>query len=116
MAPIYEEITLSWEGKDVVVRPTFKMVQRIEAGGISIFGVYQSITRGEPRVTQIAEVISALLISGGAKSAIPELVYQRIVHATSDEWERIAHAIFRVFMPPDTRAGNSEGPEDGADT
>lgn len=116
MAPIYEEITLSWDDKDVIVRPTFRMVQKIEAGGVSIFAVYQSITRCEPRVTQIAEVVSALLLSGGAKMATPERVYQRIVHSSAEEWGRIAHAIFTVFMPPDTRSGNSEAPEDGANT
>lgn len=114
MAPMYEQVTLSWEGKDVVVRPTFKMVQRIEGQGISIFGVYQSIARGEPRVTQIAEIVSALLVSGGVK-VNPEKVYARIVRSGEEEWSRIAHVILAVFMPQETRSKNLEGPEDGAD-
>lgn len=115
MAPIYDQITLSWEDKEVTVRPTFRMVQRIESRGISIFGVYQSITRGEPRVTQVAEIISELLTSGGVKSATPEKVYQRIVHSGEGEWESISHAILAVFMPRDPRSGNSEDPEDGVE-
>lgn len=83
------------------------MVQRIEARGISIFGVYQSITRGEPRITQVAEVVSELLVAGGAKTAIPEKVYQQIVHSDYAEWERIAHAILAVFMPREKSRGNS---------
>lgn len=113
MASIYEEVTLSWEDKEYTVQPTFRMVQRIEGRGISIFGVYNSITQGEPRVTQVAEIISALLTSGGAKTATPEKVYKRIVHSDEDEWARIANAILAVFMPRDTRSGNSAVPEEG---
>ncbi len=116
MAQIYDQITLSWEGKDVIVQPTFRMVQRIESRGISIYGVYQSIANGEPRVTQVAEIISELLVSGGAKSATPEKVYQRIVYSPDEEWARISHAIGAVFMPRDPRSGNSEGLGDGAET
>lgn len=105
MSSIYEQITLSWDGKDVVVQPTFRMVQRIESGGISIFGVYQSLVKGEPRVTQVAEIISVLLMSGGVQ-VTAEKVFQRIVHSDEIEWARIAHAILAVFMPTESRSGN----------
>ncbi len=116
MASIYDQITLSWEGKEVEVRPTFRMVQKIESRGISIFGVYQSLGQGEPRVTQVAEIICELLMSGGVKSVTPEKVYQRIVYASQDEWSRISHAIVAVFMPRDLRSGNSRGLGEGAET
>jgi len=116
MSAIFEEITLSWEDKEVVVQPTFRMVQSIESKGISIFATYESIRLNEPRVTHVAEIVSSLLISGGARSATPEKVYQRICRAPQEEWTAIAAAILAVFMPKDTRSKNSEGPEEsGAD-
>ena len=98
MSAIYEEVTLSWRDKEITVRPTFRLVQQIEARGISLFGVYKSLREGEPRITQVAEIISELLKSGGAVAPVDE-VYARIVHSSPEEWERIAFAISAVFMP-----------------
>lgn len=113
MSTIYEPITLSWKGKEITVQPTFRLVQNIESRGVSIYAVYQSIARGEPRVTQVAEIISALLVSGGAKATVEE-VYSHLVRSDDKSWESIALAIFAVFMPRDTRSGNSEGLEEEA--
>ena len=48
MAAVYEEIVLAWKGEQYTVKPSFRMVQRIEAGGISIAGVTHWISEGQP--------------------------------------------------------------------
>lgn len=125
MAPIYEEIILSWEGKEYTVQPSYEMVQRIESGprAISILGVCHRMWRGEPPVSLVAVIISHMLQSGGAKGATPAMVYGHLMRlAMSDgggdeEWNRVAAAISTAFVPQEQSSGNSEGlVGDGADS
>jgi hypothetical protein len=115
MAAIYEEIVLAWEGEQYTVRPDYRMVQRIEAAGISIFGVCQRMSRGEPQMSQVSEMIARMLQSGGAKRVTPERVYAHLLtQADEKEFQRIAMALMTAFIPRERDSGNSEGPEDGA--
>lgn len=115
MSAIYEEIVLSWEGKEYTVRPDYRMVQRIEARGISILGVCQRLSRGEPQMSQVSEIIGYMLQSGGAKRATPERVYAHLVtHADATEIERIASALMTAFIPQERNPGNSGAPVEGA--
>lgn len=117
MAPIYREIVLSWRGEEVTVQPSYRMVQRIEASGISIVGVLESIRRGEPRLSQVGEIVSHMLQSGGAKNATPELVWTHLAaHMTDEEWIRIVEALSIAFIPQEKTQGNSAAPVDGADS
>lgn len=115
MGAIYEEIVLAWDKEHYTVRPDYRMVQRIEARGISIIGVCRRMTQGEPPMSQVAEIISHMLQSGGAKTATPERVYEHLVtNADSEELERIGVAIMNAFVPKARSSGNSEGPANGA--
>lgn len=117
MAPIYNEIVLAWDGKEVTVQPSYRMVQRIEASGISIVGVLESIRRGEPRLSQVGEIVSHMLQSGGAKSATPERVWAHLAaHMTDEEWIRIVEALSIAFIPQEKPPGNSDGREGAADS
>lgn len=117
MAAIYEEIVLAWDGEDYTIQPDFRMVQRIEARGISILGVCHRIERGDPPTSQVAEIIAHMLKSGGAKRATPERVYEHLAaRADAEEWSRICTAIIMGFIPQEPDSGNSGGPGDGADT
>ncbi len=117
MSAIYEEIVLAWDGKEYTVHPDYRMVQRIEARGISIMGVCDRWQRGEPPASQIAEILAHMLQSGGAKKATPARVYAHLAaHADGDEWLRVYTAILRAFIPQETDPGNSGGPEDGPET
>lgn len=116
MSAFYEEIVLAWGGEEYTVQPDYRMVQRIEARGISILGVSQRMARGEPQMSQVSEIISLMLQSAGAKRVTPEKVYAHLMtHADAKEFERIAEALMVAFVPRDKDSGNSEGPGDGAD-
>lgn len=116
MAPIYREIVLSWRGEEVTAQPSYRMVQQIEASGISIVGVIESIRRGEPRLSQVGEILSQLLRSGGAKTATPELVWAHLAaHMTDEEWIRIVEALSVAFIPQEKPPGNSEAPGGGGE-
>ena len=116
MAPMYEEIVLGWEGEEYTVQPDYRMVQRIESRGISIVGVCQRMSRGEPPMSQVAEIVAHMLQSGGAKNAKPERIYAHLMaNAEAEELERITTALMTAFVPQERSSGNSEGrPVDGA--
>ena len=117
MAAVYEEIVLAWKGEEYTVQPSFRMAQRIEAGGISIAGVTYRISEGQPPTTQIATILAHMLTSGGAKGATPVRVYEHLAaHADTEEWMRIHTAISMAFIPREPDQGNSGGPADGAET
>ena len=116
MAPIYEEIHLVWKGDEYTIQPSFRMVQRIESGGISIFDVCERVKRGEPQMSLVAQIISHMLHSGGAKRATPERVYEHLsTIEDAKEWEQIWWALVKAFIPQEPDQGNSGGPVDGAE-
>ncbi len=116
MAAVYQEIVLAWNGEEYTVHPDFRMVQRIEARGISIMGVIERFQRGEPPASQVAEIIAHMLTSGGAKHVTPERVYAHLSASTDQkEWWRIYTAITLSFVPQEPDPGNSGGLADGAE-
>lgn len=116
MAAVYEEIVLAWEGEEYTVQPDFRMVQRIESGGISIIGVCQRTSRGEPPMSHVAEILAHMLQSGGAKTATPERVYAHLMaKADAKEVGRILMAITAAFVPVERPSGNSAAPAAGGD-
>lgn len=118
MAPIYQEVVLSWKGKDYTIHPDFRMVQDIEALGISISGVIGGMSRGEPQISQVSTIVSFMLNSGGAKNCTPKLVYDWAASFKRIDYEKIQIAIIMGFIPmePEPYSGNSGGPVDGAET
>lgn len=114
MSAFYEEIVLAWKGKEYTVQPDYSMVQKIESRGVSIIGVTQRMSRGEPPVSQVAQIIAHMLQSGGAKNVTPSDVYEHlVVAATEEEWRRIAAALMTAFVPRGRSSGNSEAPANG---
>lgn len=122
MSAIYEEIVLAWEGEEYTVQPDYRMVQRIEASkpsglGISIVRLLTDLETAHPPVSQVSDVVSLMLRSGGAKKAMPEDVFAHLMtHATVEEWSRIRVALATAFIPQERRSGNSVAPANGADS
>ena len=118
MAPVYQEVTLNWEGKEYTIQPSFRMVQEIESGTISISGVIRKMVLGEPQMSQIAAIVCHMLKSGGVKNLTAEMVYARAAQWKQGEYELIQIAIVMAFIPlePESDSGNSGGPVDGAET
>lgn len=117
MTAIYEEIVLAWDGEEITIHPNYRLVQKIEARGLSIMAVVNKLVSGEePPMSHVAEIIAHMLVSGGAKRATPERVYEYLVaRAKGDEYLRIATALITAFIPRETDPGNAEGPGDGAE-
>lgn len=116
MSAIYKEIVLSWEGKQYNVHPSFRMVQRIEATGISIMGVVTKINSGNPPFSQIAEIVAFMLFSAGCNKVRTEDIYAYLTRCDNEEWLRVTTAVTLAFIPEAPAVGNSEGLEDGADS
>ena len=98
MSAIYEEVTLSWDGEEYTVTPTYKMVQQIEQQ-VSIAGLAARIDEGQPPLSHIAYVISFLLSKAG-KYISPDEVYAEIVSGMDGESMRdLAAVAVSAFVP-----------------
>ena len=61
MAAVYHEIVLAGDGEEYTVRPSFLMVQLIEANGISIVGVCHRFERGDIHWTATPDLLPSCL-------------------------------------------------------
>lgn len=116
MAAIYVEIVLAWDGEEYTIQPSFNMVQRIEAAGISIMGVINGIHTGQPIASKMGTIIAHMLHSGGARGVTAEQVYAYLASCSPQEWLKITTAITTAFLPQEPESGKSEALGDGGET
>lgn len=115
MAAIYDEIVLSWGGEEYTIQPSYRMIQSIESQGVSIVGVSQRLIQGEPPISLVAQIVSHMLRSAGAKAS-PDQVYEHLMtEADSDEIAYICEAVVSAFTPrKKDQEGNAEQPRTAA--
>lgn len=99
MAAIFDEVTLTWDGEEYTVTPTYRMIQHIEQT-VSIAGMANRIASGDPPMSHITFVIAYLLRSAGAKGVNPEDVYEHVMSTMDpDEVHEMATVVMTAFVP-----------------
>lgn len=106
MAPVFQELVLSWNGEEYRTTPTMALINRIEAQGISLSGIAHMTSQGRPPFGHIATAISMILNHAGAKTT-PEQVYSEITQASLDDLGAMIEAIMLAAFP---WAGKAEAP------
>lgn len=111
MAAIYDEIVLSWGGEEYTIQPSYGMIQAIESQGVSIVGVSQRLMQGDPPISLVAQIVSHMLRTAGAK-ATPQEVYEHLMtDADSDEIASVCEAVISAFTPrKKDQEGNGDQP------
>lgn len=115
MAAIFNEVVISYEGKEYSVKPTFDIINRIEmpatAGGlgISLSGLAARAANGDVAVSEVSKVVALLLNVSGAKVS-PEDVYVAIMTAEDPRQyiDVISKAIFPVTKPAKAEEGSKK--------
>ena len=118
MAPIYKEISLTWEGTEYTVTPTYQMIQRIEQQ-ISLAGLLQRMSERQPPLSQLADLISMCLREAGctAASADAESINAELYKpGAAETLATAAYAILVALLPESTPRGNGGAPAKGAST
>lgn len=64
MAPVYEEITLEWNGKEYCITPTYGTIQKIEQS-ISLAHLLDMVVNERAPTSQLADLLSAALRAAG---------------------------------------------------
>lgn len=109
MAAIYQELELEWRGETYRVTPTYRTIQRIEQK-ISIAATVARIGKGEPPVSQIADIVAILLHQAGAKDVSAEEIYADMMLDDDGELFRSnSLAVMTAFMPQ-RDSGNAQAP------
>jgi len=102
MAAIFEDVAITYAGKQYTVKPTFDMINRVEMSkvsgglGISLAGLTARVSRGDAPVTEVAKILALMLVSAGA-DATPEDVYVEIM--TGTDARPLIEAVTSAFFP-----------------
>lgn len=98
MSAIFNEMRLTWKGKEYRVKPTMALLNKIEQE-VSLSRLAARITTGDAPFSHLALVISHFLRSAGAAQASPEAVYQVIMSAEQEAVAQMAGAVMLAVFP-----------------
>jgi len=117
MAPIYEKITLEWNGKTYNVTPTYEMIEEIEQR-LSLAKLLARASQNAPPLSQYARLLSYALRFAGCEDddATPEAINAEMY--TAENCRRLsesATAILFALVPTKVPRGNEGAPPQGAE-
>ncbi len=95
---MFDDVYISWEGKEYCITPTFQMLRRLEGQGISIAGVAARTAGGQPPMSQVAEIIAFLLQQQGVK-ATAEKVYEEMCYSNRQDVADLTTVVLSAFFP-----------------
>src|SRR5690625_840713 len=97
MTVIFEPVTIGWQGKEYEIKPTLKLLTRIEEH-VSLVALARSTADGEPRITQISKAIAVMLQSVGVE-ATEEQIYQELMHGGAEFMTNMMMAVVMAAFP-----------------
>jgi len=98
MAAIYEPVTITWDGTEWEVTPTYRMVQKIEQH-VSIAGLAARLEEGQPPISHIAYVISFLLTQAGKIVSADEVYAAMVTDLDAEQMQAFASIAVAAFVP-----------------
>ena len=97
MAAVFQKVEVEWQGKTYHINPTMRVINDIEQE-ISLARFASRLASGDAPMAHLATILSKLLVSAGAKAS-PELVYQELMHGTSEQIGAVASSVMEAVFP-----------------
>ncbi len=98
MSAIYDPVTLTWDGEEYTVTPTYRMVQQIEQH-VSIAGLAARLQEGQPPISHIAFVVSYLLSKAGKPVSAEDVYAAMVTDMDADAMQEFASVAVSAFVP-----------------
>ena len=98
MSGVFRDVTLLWNGKQVSVTPSMRLLRSIEREEISLTDIAIRTTQGRPPVSHLAYVIAAMLQSGGVK-VTEEDVFNELMTGSPEQITALIEAVLLAFSP-----------------
>lgn len=112
MAAIYEEIEIAWKGKTYAIKPTYRLIQRVEQK-LSIAALMKRLLDGEVPFSQVADLLFVVLSAAGCRDVTEEELWEAMWGGDqNNEFLTMGWNVLRNFMPtPKEKPGNAEAPK-----
>lgn len=116
MAPVYQEISLAWNGKDYTITPTYALIQRLEQR-LSLAALLSRALGGSPPLSQLADLLAEVLQAAGCKD--DDATAEEINAELYDEHNaailtKAAINVLLALLPQKVSRGNVKAPAKGA--
>lgn len=100
MAGVFRDVTIKWDGVDVTVTPSLRLLRTIEQGDVSLTDIAIRTSQGRPPVSHLAFVITKLLQAGGIK-VDEDRVYFELMTGKPEQIQALIEAVLLAFSPAD---------------
>lgn len=100
MAGVFRDVTIKWDGVDVTVTPSLRLLRTIEQGDVSLTDIAIRTSQGRPPVSHLAFVITKLLQAGGVK-VDEDRVYFELMTGKPEQIQALIEAVLLAFSPAD---------------
>ena len=100
MAGVFRDVTIKWDGVDVTVTPSLRLLRTIEQGDVSLTDIAVRTSQGRPPVSHLAFVIAKLLHAGGVKVE-EDRVYFELMTGKPEQIQALIEAVLLAFSPAD---------------
>lgn len=94
---VFDDVTISWGGKDYTFRPHMRLVRKIDAE-VNLSKMAVGFMRGEIVVSHLAYALEMCLREAGAKNVSPDDIYQAVAYNDEDALD-IAIDIVNALSP-----------------
>lgn len=98
MAGVFRDVTIKWDGVDVMVTPSLRLLRAIEQGNVSLTDIAIRTSQGRPPVSHLAFVIAKLLEAGGVK-VDEDRVYFELMTGKPEQIQALIEAVLLAFSP-----------------
>lgn len=109
MAAIFQELVLTWGGKEYRVAPSMALLNKIEQQGVSLSGIILRTAEGNPPLSHIATAVFYFLTAAGARVTWED-VYAEVAQFREDVLAETINAIRLAAFPYSGKAAAPETP------
>ena len=106
MSAVFRTLTLTWEGKTYEVKPTMRLLNKIEQQ-VSLVTLARSLSTSHPQLSLLSYVFAEFLREGGA-IVEDEEVYREVMTGDIDNLFAMRDAIFAAVFPAPKKKGETQ--------
>lgn len=99
MPGVFRDVVLMYEGEEVVVTPSLRLLRRIEQADISMADLAIRTQQGRPPVSHLAYVVAAMLQSAGRDVTEDDVYIQLMTSEDQEAINSLIEAVFTAFAP-----------------
>lgn len=108
MSAVYQDIQLSWKGKDYTIKPDMRLMHAIEQH-FSLARVARRIAQGDVPLSHMATMVAIMLRSAGA-DVTDDDVFIELMTGDTQAVQDMAVALITAAFPIQTQEGNTKAP------